>query len=385
MSVSSIDSASRATAGKAWRIDLAVSPINPSEEPQIRALVELAIAGLRPMALPTGLVCEELVAGDPLPRGRSLRYTVMTWLGLARAEAAGYEPGFDLDRMRGAFLEEIDSPELAPGDLGLYLWAEARAGGGGAADLEARLGPALAAAGGLEAREGMELAWIVQGLALQDGGGAGAALEEALGSLLAHQAPSGLFYHSGQGARRRFPNFATQIYSVLALATAARAGLDERALPAARKAADRLLALQLPDGGWPWLYDADTGRVVERYEVYSVHQHGMAPMALLELAEVAGEPRYAAAAGVGLTWIDGRNELGLSMVDEREPMIYRSLRRRRPWDRLVLYGNTAASRALRRPLVSGSSKPELNATCRPYELGWLSEAWAGREDALAGL
>jgi hypothetical protein len=229
----------------------------------------------------------------------------------------------------------------------------------------------------------MELAWIVQGLALQDGGGA--ALEEALGALLAHQAPSGLFYHSGRGPRRRFPNFATQIYSVLALATASRAGLDERALPAARRAADRLLALQLPDGGWPWLYDADTGRVVERYEIYSVHQHGMAPMALLELAQVAGEPRYAAAAGVGLEWIDGRNELGLPMVDEREPMIFRSLRRGRPWDRVVLYGNTAASRALRRPLLPGSRKPELNATCRPYELGWLCEAWAGREDALAGL
>ena len=133
-----------------------------------------ASAGLRRMVLPSGLVCEELVAGDPMPRGRSLRYTVMTWLGLARAGAAGYEHGFDLDRMRGAFLEEVDSPDLAPGDLGLYLWAEARAGGSGAAGLEARLGPALAAGGGLEAREGMELAWIVQGLALQDGGGASA-------------------------------------------------------------------------------------------------------------------------------------------------------------------------------------------------------------------
>ncbi len=148
-----------------------MTPINLTEEGGIRGLVELACEGLRPMVLPSGLVCEELVAGDPVPRGRSLRYTVMTWLGLARAGAAGYEHGFDLDRMRGAFLEEVDSPELAPGDLGLYLWAEARAGGSGAADLEARLGPALAAAGGLEAREGMELAWIVQGLALQDGGG----------------------------------------------------------------------------------------------------------------------------------------------------------------------------------------------------------------------
>ena len=350
-----------------------------------RALVDFASEGLRRMVLPSGLVCEELVAGDPMPRGRSLRYTVMTWLGLARAAAAGYEHGFDLDRMRAAFLEHVDSPDLAPGDLGLYLWAEARAGGSGAAGLEARLGPALAAGGGLEAREGMELAWIVQGLALQDGGGASTRSRRRSAPSSRIRRPRGSSTTRVGAPRRRFPNFATQIYSVLALATVARAGLDERALPAALQAADRLLALQLPDGGWPWLYDADSGRVVERYEVYSVHQHGMAPMALLELAEVAGEGRYALAAGRGLRWIYGENELRRSMVDERETMIYRSLRRRRPWDRLALYGNTAVSRALRRPLVSESRKPELNATCRPYELGWLCEAWAGREDALAGV
>ena len=143
-------------------------------------------------------------------------------------------------------------------------------------------------------------------------------LQRALDQLLANQRPSGLFRHFGApGVRRRFPNFATEIYSVLALTEVARLGLDDRALPAARKGADRLLELQLPDGGWPWLYDAERGDVVERYEIYSVHQHGMAPMTLLELTEVSGDERYASAARRGVPWMFGANELGVDMAPLR--------------------------------------------------------------------
>src|SRR6185437_13369558 len=101
------------------------------------------------------------------------------------------------------------------------------------------------------------------------------------------------------------PNFATQIYSVLALAVVARHGLDDRALPAAVATANRLLEMQLPDGGWPWLFDAERGIVVERYEIYSVHQNAMAPMALLELWEVCRDGRFLDAVARSVPWIHG--------------------------------------------------------------------------------
>jgi hypothetical protein len=350
-------------------------------------LVALAFQGLRRMQLPSGLFCEELVRGSSEPRGRSVRYTVMAYLGLQKAHAAGYRHGLDLERIRAALAEHLDAPELRPGDLGLYLWADLRGAHGYADELVVRLRSALADAGGLAARIGMELGLIVEGLAHATAGGCATAeplLREALALLLGrNRAPTGLFYHFGApGARRRFPNFATQIYSVLALATTAKLGLDARALAAARGTADALVALQLADGGWPWLYDAERGRVVERYEVYSVHQHAMAPMGLLQVAEAAGEDGYAQAALDGLRWIRGNNELGLDMVDQREGLIYRSIRRRRPWDRLVLHANTGAARVLGRPLAGAGRRVELNATCRPYELGWLLEAWCGREQML---
>ena len=166
---------------------------------------------------------------------------------------------------------------------------------------------------------------------------------------------------------------------MLALATAARLGLDARAAPAATSIAESLISLQLPDGGWAWLYDAEQGRVVERYELYSVHQHAMAPMALLELADATGDERPVEAALHGLGWIHGRNELGLDMVDREQAIVYRSIRRKLPWARLFLYANTGAAYAVRRAVLGQGREVELNAGSRPYELGWLLEAWCGRE------
>ena len=83
----------------------------------------------------------------------------------------------------------------------------------------------------------------------------------------------------------------------------------------------------------PWLYDAERGTVVERYEVYSVHQDAMAPMAFIELWEASGDTRYLDAVARGLRWIHGRNELGADMVDRENGLVLRSIRRtprRRP-------------------------------------------------------
>lgn len=346
----------------------------------LEQLVEPALAALSRMVRPSGLVCYELRDGSADLHGDSVRYSLIVLLGLLRAEAARLELPLDPANLRDAADAALERPEVMPGDVALRLWAEARADTASTDALVQRLERSLDRHGGLVEREGLELAWIVTALAaVPDAGPRGRALLTASIDQLIYgnQAESGLFRHFGAaGRRRRFPNFATEIYSVLALAIAGGRGLDDRALPAARRAADRLLELQLPDGGWPWLYDADRGTVVERYEVYSVHQHGMAPMTLHELATATGDDRYATAALRGLPWLLGGNELGVEMAPLERGMTYRSIRRARPFDRLWLYSNTAASALGRAPFGGAARKLEVNRTCRPYELGWLVEAWA---------
>jgi hypothetical protein len=351
--------------------------------------IDFALASLPAMRRPDGVFCFERRAGTTATYGRSLRYTLMVELGALRAAAAGYGLPFDADELNAAVWREIDSPEMTPGDLGLLLWIDARRGGARGAELADRLEASLAANGGLPARLGMELGWIVTGLAhhaaQSDGETGRRLLAQALDQLLIdNRAPSGLFRHFGAaGRRRRFPNFATQIYSVLALAVVARYGLDDRAIPAARAAADRLLELQLADGGFPWLYDAERGTVVERYEIYSVHQDAMAPMALLELTEVTGDDRYRDAVRRGLRWIYGENELGADMVAREDGLVLRSTRRRRGPDRLWLAAKTAASLVGLPTEGSTARLTELNPTDRPYHFGWVLEAWCGREGVLS--
>jgi hypothetical protein len=351
----------------------------------IEALIDFSFASLRPMQREDGVFCYERCQGDPVSHGRSLRYTLMVQLGLQKAELAGYQHDFDTDALRALLWRELDSPELTAGDLGLYLWVDARGGYGEGEDLVHRLRWRLSEMGGMAALEGQELGWIVLGLAhnMAEVRSAGAAklLELAIDQLVcANQAQNGLFRQGGApGARRRFPNFATQIYGTLALATAGRQGLDDRALPAARAAADRLLALQLPDGGWPWLFDTHRGCILERYPIYSVHQQAMAPMGLFELAEATGDDRYSEAAWRGLDWIYGRNESRADMVDRDSGLVLRSIRRPPTFDRIALWSRTAAAVVLDAGNGAAANRVGLNRTDRPYSFGWVLEAWCGRE------
>ena len=90
------------------------------------------------------------------------------------------------------------------------------------------------------------------------------------------------------------------------------------------------------------------GAVAEPYEVYSVHQDAMAPMALLELSEVTDDPKYREAAIRGLDWIFGQNDLSREMLDRKTGILYCSIRRTRGFDRALLYANTATASVGRR-------------------------------------
>ena len=170
------------------------------------------------------------------------------------------------DTIRRALVERLDAPELKPGDVGLQLWLDVVAGRNDAPALVDRL-EKLAP---FEECEGMEVAWIVQGLALEYARGGSVRAkrlhEQVLGLLLGrNRAASGLFYHYGSsGPRRLLPELRDRDLLGFGALHGRRLGLDGRAEEAARAAADVLLARQLGDGGWPWLYDARDGGASSR-------------------------------------------------------------------------------------------------------------------------
>src|SRR5581483_4726489 len=212
----------------------------PSAAATPSRLVELALATLPAMRLEDGAFCHEVAPPGMQRRGRSLRYTLIVLIGLTRAERAGIRHGFDCGELAELVHDELAAPELRAGDLGLVLWADARLERPASEAVIRRLDELTAAQGGLRRLEGLELSWILIGAAEQLHVAGSERVhdlyEAALGEHLRRSATtgSGLLLHRSRGRRQDFPNFATEIYGVLALARAAQRG-DAEALAAARR------------------------------------------------------------------------------------------------------------------------------------------------------
>ncbi len=341
------------------------------------ALTSFADEVLPSLQLDDGLFCFDRTWADPTLRGSSVRYSIMVLLGLTRRASQGGVVSTDIEALHRRIHRE--GTHLGVGDLGLLLWADTRLGDPVASQTLALLERRALAPGALDDLVGMEIGWLTCGAVAGHAVGlrAGALVVRAIDELQRRSTSTPLFRHTGAHNRRAaLPNFATQVYALLALTELARHDLDSTALARAVRLADRLVELQRPDGGWPWLFNADRGAVVEPYEIYSVHQDAMAPMAFFALDEVLGEERYRPAVLEGLRWCFGHNELSFNFYDAQIGFAHRSIRRRRASARIDLWANAAlGSTRSRLPRLDVGGR-QINPTCRPYHLGWILEAWS---------
>lgn len=352
-------------------------------------LVQFAVRGLPQMYDPaSGLFCHALRKSEQgwSRVGQSGRYTMMTLLGLQRHEAAGGEPFFDLAAILDGLLAKTEWIDNL-GDLGMLLWTCALLKPAAVEEICGRLELRNALNRYPAAGHGntMELSWFLTGLS--HCGLAGAADRELLSSLAfethrlvaQNQGDSGIFGHHFRGAnvvermRARVGAFADQVYPIYAFSSFAQAFDVEEAAKDALRCGESICRLQGPLGQWWWHYDAVSGKVIGRYPVFSVHQAGMAPMALFKLSQVSGAD-FSSYIYRGLKWIYGENELNCDFRDPHTHLIWRSIdakHYRRYW----------------RPLAARIGIPEKEARpsalrvlreARPYEIGWLLYAFASQ-------
>jgi hypothetical protein len=190
-----------------------------------------------------------------------------------------------------------------------------------------------------------------------------------------------LFFNQGKGPRRSFSSFASQVYSILALYQYGEAFEQGWAIEIANSAVSRLISLQGARGEWPWFYYVPGGRVVDFYEVYSVHQHGMAP-AFLHHAVAHGVPGASSALIKGFNWLFGDNELQINMLRPAEHMFYRSQVRRGELvsTRPRMLRSVVNALVGRSDAVTGHKGLVLRQECRSYELGWILWSFGSRTD-----
>jgi hypothetical protein len=323
----------------------------------------------------------------PLPGGgyasdydnpAAVRYTVNTLLGLHAARRAG------ADELVDRFVERHERLRMSSGDRGLLLVL--------LAELGRHEGAARALLGSLDrtAREEpaarlnmQDLAWMIWGCSAAARAGlagaeqAGHRLFELLAGEFVEPA-TGLPRHSLRRYRRHIVSFGSCAYFLRALDEHARSGGDVRAVQLFRRAAERILELQGPAGEWPWLLDARTGRILDAYPVFTVHQDSMAFLFLHSALERHGLSGAEEAAARSLAWAAGDNELGLPMFEHEPFCAFRSIERVERAPRLRRY--LRAARPQSRPWDE-RPRVRLNPECRSYHVGWLLYVWAERVGA----
>jgi hypothetical protein len=182
------------------------------------------------------------------------------------------------------------------------------------------------------------------------------------------------------GLRQHVCCFADLVYPIQALARYTAVFGDPDARDVALRCAKEMCARQGPEGQWWWHYDRRSGRVVERYPVYAVHQDAMAPMALFALEDATGSA-FDAEIARGLGWLTCARELaGRSLIDESAGLIWRKVARRE-LGKTSRYLQAIASKLhdeLRVPGLDFVFPPgAVDYEDRPYHLGWLLHAWPG--------
>lgn len=322
--------------------------------------------------------------------GESRRYTAIALIGLAR------EPESDARRILGKaspeeicrrLLDEIGQTDDV-GEVALALWAARMFGHPQAERARDRLKDLLV---GQRPVPTVELAWSLTALTVPGGPGADPVFAARLASRLgtAFHEPSGLFAHWPTGEsptpwRSHVCCYADLVYPIQALSFHARAAEDGNSLRMARRCADQMGSLQGAEGQWWWHYDVRTGRVVEPYPVYSVHQHAMGPMALFDHHDLGGADHFAAVRR-GVEWMVRPAELAFSLIDMPAGVIWRKVARREP-GKLARSLQAAASRVHPRLRCPGLDRllpvGTVDYESRPYEMGWLLYAWPKERVAL---
>ncbi len=310
------------------------------------------------------------------PQGVNLRYAAIAALGLSRVtedvqrDALGGRTAADF----ALACQEAAIRQTEPGAAALSLWAAAEVAG--AADSRL-LAPLAAALDGTV--DTVVASWILTA-AVGVGAEADSLRDRAAQRLLEHRGAAGVFPHTlppAGGVRGHVGCFADQVYPIQALARLHRATGRPEHLAVANETARRIVELQGDRGQWWWHYDHRDGSIIERFPVYSVHQHGMAPMALLELAEAGGDD-FADAVQLGVGWLSAHPECMEPLIAPELGVVWRKVGRREvaKASRAIGALTTSIRPGLHLPGLDRLLPPgRVDYECRPYELGWLLYAW----------
>lgn len=316
----------------------------------------------------------------------SIRYTINTLAGLQRAVDHG-RIDWPVVETLDCFLAHHAAEITSPADQGLLLAVLARAKHSQIGAWFDRVAANVASSERLSTFHLQDVSWMLIGLtahAVESGDATARALADELFRFVDRRfinKDNMLPYYRLAWWRRRFSSFGGIAYFLLAMADYADAFSDTHADAVFRQSVAAVMALQGPNGEWPWFIDVKRTVVADWYPVYSVHQDSMSLLFMFPALD-RGAPGAEMAIRKSVRWLFGKNELRVPFLRADPFFIDRSIRRNessaeRP--RRLL--RAALGAMLDRPArFAAASDLTVLKECRSYQLGWILYVWSPRKD-----
>jgi hypothetical protein len=228
-----------------------------------------------------------------------------------------------------------------------------------------------------------ELAWVLWGLVAAARSGIAAAQgssREVVRVMTSDflERRSFLPHHSLRRYRKDVVSFGSIAYFLRAVHEFAKLTDDEHAEQTFSNVLERVLALQGPAGEWPWLTSARSGRAIDVYPIFRVHQDSMSMLFLLPARRSSSAETVSAAIAQSYAWILGNNEISQPMGMDHPFILFRSIERAEHAPRIRRYIRSR----FHSDASFGSGRVRINKECRSYELGWILYAWAGQDTSV---
>ena len=314
-------------------------------------------------------------------RNLEYRFTMNALMGLHRLQSYGTEVFLNIESEYHLIAERIDEHANSPLDIAATVWTGRCLGTEIPKKIQSLFQSLLKNAPQMKQLGPKALAWSIA--ACLTGATDDHRHANSLAKLAAEKyihPESGLVRQDPSGFRRNWAPFGAQSYMIFAFLFLARLTENAWAKDIGLFMARKLVQLQGKEGQWGWMYHVPTGRVVDYYPVFSVHQYAYAPLFLLEAID-NGYEEFREPLVKGFRWVLGQNEMGQSMVDSAHQIVWRRVFRRAANAKLmkVLRAMLIIYGGLKSEIITADAL-DIDHQCWGFEMALPLFAFSGRKD-----
>ena len=353
---------------------------------KISELVDISLKGLEEMYLAEYYMFAERkikVNNKVTIERKNLRYTFINLIGLQKAKDHGYNVKIDLEKIINFHIKNVDAIKSI-GDLGLFLWAVSLVSPIKVLKIFPKINLENLFIESKDSKSGntMELSWFLIGLIFASTfnekfkGALEGLPNKVYQKLRSNYSGHGIFKHENtfrlEGKfRSHIGTLADQLFAIYALSLYSKIMGNEEAILIAEECTKKICSSQDKNGRWKWHFDSESGKAINNYPIYPVHQFALAPMVLFSM-QMTSNNDFLNNIYKSIEFLSSNEKFYNRMVNVNENTI---------WNKIAPINNNKISSILN---LTGLKFPDsyeqlkIHYECSSYVFGWILFTFSGR-------